>query len=107
MTLDDDGVTLTYTAVIPTRNRAGHLPGALATLLAQTRRPARIVVVDASDEPLAPGETLTRAVAGASVELLVVLVGYWVRSRDQWRRKFRQFMSDGQSYTKQQRSNLA
>ena len=32
MTLDDDGVTLTYTAVIPTRNRAGHLPGAVAKI---------------------------------------------------------------------------
>jgi len=72
MALDDDRVTLSYTAVIPTRNRAGHLPGAVATLLAQTRRPARIVVVDASDEPLTPGETLTRAVAQAGVELVVV-----------------------------------
>jgi hypothetical protein len=38
--------------------------------------------------------------------LLAAAVGYWVRRRDQWTRKFRQFMSDGQSYTKQQRSTL-
>ena len=39
--------------------------------------------------------------------LLTSLVSYWVRKRDQWRRKFRQFMSEGQSYTKQQRSTPA
>jgi hypothetical protein len=39
--------------------------------------------------------------------LLAVLIAYWVRRRDQWKRKFRQFMSDGQSYTKQQRSTPA
>jgi hypothetical protein len=46
-----------------------------------------------------------RGAIGAS--LLTGLVTYWVRRRDQWRRKFRQFMSDGQSYTKQQRSTPA
>ena len=39
--------------------------------------------------------------------LLAFLIAYWVRRRDQWKRKFRQFMSDGQSYTKQQRSTPA
>ncbi|MEP7113229.1 MAG: hypothetical protein ABI862_08190 [Ilumatobacteraceae bacterium] len=39
--------------------------------------------------------------------LLAILVGYWVRRRDQWKRKFRKFMSEGQSYTKQQRSTPA
>ena len=39
--------------------------------------------------------------------LLIFLIGYWVRRRDQWRRKIRQFMSDGQNYTKQQRSTPA
>jgi hypothetical protein len=38
--------------------------------------------------------------------LLALLIAYWVRRRDQWKRKFRQFMSDGQSY-KQQRSTPA
>ncbi len=31
-------------------------------------------------------------------------ITYWVRRRDEWRRKFRQFMSDGRALTKQQRS---
>ena len=46
-----------------------------------------------------------RGAIGAA--LLAILVGYWVRRRDHWRRKFRQFVSDGQTYTKQQRSNPA
>lgn len=36
--------------------------------------------------------------------LLAALVGYWVRVRDRWKRRFRQFISEGQSYGKQQRS---
>ncbi len=48
------------------------------------------------------------AVRGAiGAALLAILVTYWVRQRDQWRRSFRRFMSDGQSYTKQQRSTPA
>jgi predicted PurR-regulated permease PerM len=39
--------------------------------------------------------------------LIVFLVAYWVRRRDDWRRKFRQFMADGQAHTKQQRSTPA
>lgn len=39
--------------------------------------------------------------------LLAFLIAYWVRRRDEWKRKFRQFMSDGQSYSKQQRSTPA
>jgi hypothetical protein len=39
--------------------------------------------------------------------LLTFLVSYWVRRRDAWKRKFRKFMSDGQAYTKQQRSTSA
>jgi hypothetical protein len=47
------------------------------------------------------------AIRGAiGAVLLAAAVGYWVRRRDEWKRKFRQFMSDGQSYTKQQRSTL-
>ncbi len=51
-----------------------------------------------------PTGAALRGAIGAS--LLIFLIGYWVRRRDQWRRKFRQFLSDGQSYTKQ-RSNPA
>ena len=50
------------------------------------------------------GAALRGAIGAA---LLTCLIGYWVRRRDQWKRKFRQFMSDGQSYTKQQRSTPA
>jgi hypothetical protein len=39
--------------------------------------------------------------------LLTILISYWVRRRDAWKRKFRKFMSDGQAYTKQQRSTPA
>ena len=54
--------------------------------------------------------TLHSSVVGGAIRgavgatLLVALITYWVRRRDQWKRKFRQFMSDGKSYTKQQRS---
>jgi len=57
-------------------------------------------------------ERLGTSVTGAAVRgaigaaLLAIAVSYWVRRRDHWKRKFRQFMSDGQSYTKQQRSTL-
>ena len=50
------------------------------------------------------GAALRGAIGAA---LLTCLIGYWVRRRDQWKRKFRQYMSDGQSYTKQQRSTPA
>ncbi|MGZ4673418.1 MAG: hypothetical protein ACXV8K_12215, partial [Ilumatobacteraceae bacterium] len=40
-----------------------------------------------------------RGAIGAS--LLVFLIAVWVRGRDRWKRKFRQFMSEGQSYKKQ------
>ena len=39
--------------------------------------------------------------------LLIIVVGYWVRKRDHWRRKFRQFMSEGKAYNKPQRSTPA
>ncbi len=50
------------------------------------------------------GGALRGAIGGT---LLAILVGYWVRRRDHWRRRFRQFVSDGQTYTKQQRSTPA
>ena len=50
------------------------------------------------------GGAVRGAVGGT---LLAILVGYWVRRRDHWRRRFRQFVSDGQTYTKQQRSTPA
>ena len=58
-------------------------------------------------------EQLGTSATGAAIRgaigalLLAFLVGYWVRRRDQWKKKFRKFMSDGQSYTKTQRSTPA
>ena len=46
-----------------------------------------------------------RGAVGAT--LLIVLVGYWVRRRDYWRRRFRQFVSEGKDYNKPQRSTTA
>jgi hypothetical protein len=46
-----------------------------------------------------------RGAIGAT--LLTLLVGYWVRRRDYWRRKFRQFVSEGKDYNKPQRSTTA
>src|SRR4051794_2562936 len=50
----------------------------------------------------ATGAAIRGAVGAALVAGAVAL---WVRRRDEWKRKFRLFMSDGQSYTKQ-RSTL-
>jgi glycosyltransferase involved in cell wall biosynthesis len=47
-----------YTVVIPTKDRHEILPAAIRSLLAQTDRPRRVVVVDASDDPIRlDGET--------------------------------------------------
>ena len=52
-----------------------------------------------------PAGAALRGALGAS--LLILLIGYWVRRRDQWRRRFRNFMSEGRSYAKQQRNTAA
>jgi hypothetical protein len=52
--------------------------------------------------------TIGAAVRGAIGAMLIVgFTAVWVRRRDAWKRKFRGFMSEGQAYTKQQRSNPA
>jgi glycosyltransferase involved in cell wall biosynthesis len=56
-------------AVIPTRNRAESLLRLLAALAAQERRPDEVLIVDASDEPLAR-DTLARHGRGLSITLL-------------------------------------
>jgi hypothetical protein len=66
------GATLTYTTVIPTKDRACRARAAVEGMLAQTRRPQRIVVVDASEPPLTLGDDLREAVRDAGVELMVV-----------------------------------
>jgi GT2 family glycosyltransferase len=61
-----------YSAVIPTKDRAARAEAAVAGLLSQTRLPARIVVVDASDPPLRLGHELRKAARSAAVELVVL-----------------------------------
>jgi hypothetical protein len=54
--------------------------------------------------------TLHSSVVGGAIRgavgalLLVAFITYWVRKRDQWKRSFRRFLADGQSYKKPQRS---
>jgi hypothetical protein len=87
-------------AGISTAMRVG-LPILVSVLAAATV----LLVRRAEQLGTSPTGAAVRGAIGAV--LLIVLVSYWVRRRDQWRRKFRQFMSDGQSYTKQQRSTPA
>jgi GT2 family glycosyltransferase len=61
-----------YSVVIPTKDRHERARGAAAAVLSQTRPPARVVVVDASEPPLEAGSELERAAAAAGVELAVV-----------------------------------
>ncbi|MEP7202914.1 MAG: hypothetical protein ABI894_09910 [Ilumatobacteraceae bacterium] len=55
------------------------------------------------------GQSTTAAALRGAVGamLLILLIAYWVRRRDQWRRRFRQFMSEGKAYGQQQRSTPA
>jgi GT2 family glycosyltransferase len=61
-----------YSVVIPTKDRHERARAAATALLGQTRLPARVVLVDASERPLEAGHELERAAAAAGVELAVV-----------------------------------
>jgi len=65
-------VTLTYTTVIPTKDRADRVRTAVEEMLAQTRLPERIVVVDASEPALELADQLRDATREAGVELVLV-----------------------------------
>ena len=65
-------MALTYTAVIPTLDRPERARAAIETVLAQSRTPERIVLVDASASPLDPGEELIGAAERASVAIQVI-----------------------------------
>ena len=65
-------MALTYTAVIPTLDRPERARAAVESLLGQTRPPTRIVVVDASERAMEPGDELEAAVEKAGVALHVV-----------------------------------
>jgi hypothetical protein len=58
--------------VIPTKDRPERAETAVAALLSQSRRPARIVLVDASHPPLRPQPQLRESVRKARVELVVL-----------------------------------
>jgi GT2 family glycosyltransferase len=63
---------LLYSAVVPTKDRGRYAEDAVSRLLCQTRLPARIVVVDASEQPLTPAQRLRDAVRAAGVEVEVI-----------------------------------
>lgn len=65
-------MTLSYSVVIPTKDRADRLRGAVMGVVAQGRRPERIVVVDASDPPVELGGEVSDAVQDAGVGLVVI-----------------------------------
>jgi GT2 family glycosyltransferase len=61
-----------YTVVIPTRNRSQRAHAAVEGVLGQTRGPTRIVLVDASDAPIAVADRTRAAVSAAGAELVVL-----------------------------------
>jgi GT2 family glycosyltransferase len=63
---------LTYSAVIPTKDRLQDADAAVAVVLEQSRRPDRVVVVDASGVAYVPSAEVVAETARAGVELLVV-----------------------------------
>jgi hypothetical protein len=63
---------LAYSAVIPPKDRQDYANAAVDVLLAQTRAPQRIVIVDASDPPYEPAATLVAQAARLGVELVLV-----------------------------------
>jgi glycosyltransferase involved in cell wall biosynthesis len=65
-------VPLGYSAVIPTKDRPQAADEAVDVLVAQTRRPKRIVVVDAGRPPFAPSEPVRARAATAGIELVMI-----------------------------------
>ena len=63
---------LTYSAVIPTKDRPEHAAAAVGLLLDQHRRPEEIVVVDASARRYEPSQDLVAQAEHHGVELVVV-----------------------------------
>jgi GT2 family glycosyltransferase len=62
---------LTYSTVIPTKDRPERAAATVAGLLDQARRPERIVVVDASTPPLALPDAVVDQARRAGVEIVV------------------------------------
>jgi glycosyltransferase involved in cell wall biosynthesis len=63
---------LTYSAVIPTKDRPQDAEAAVTDLLEQQRRPERVVVVDASAVSCAPSAAVIARAARSDIELVVV-----------------------------------
>jgi hypothetical protein len=63
---------LAYSAVIPTKDRQEAADAAVEIVLAQTRLPGRIVVVDASARPYQPSDALVAHAARLAVDVVVV-----------------------------------
>lgn len=61
---------LEYDVVVATRNRPEALAVSICTLAGQTRRPARLIVVDASDDPVPAEAAVRRALEGRDVDLV-------------------------------------
>jgi hypothetical protein len=62
---------LTYSTVIPTKDRSQKAHVTVEGMLRQTRPPERIVVVDASEQPLAFSPTLLEDLEAAGIELVL------------------------------------
>jgi GT2 family glycosyltransferase len=63
---------LTYSAVLITKDRPARAERMVEQMVAQTRPPERMIIVDASVAPLALGEQHRLAARNAGIELLVV-----------------------------------
>ena len=63
---------LAYSAVIPTKDRHEHADASVDVLLAQTRVPQRIVVVDASARRYRPADAVVERAAQLHVDLVVI-----------------------------------
>jgi O-antigen/teichoic acid export membrane protein/GT2 family glycosyltransferase len=63
---------LAYSVVIPTKDRPVHAVAAVERVLGQTRRPERVVVVDASTPALDFSDELVDRAAGLDIDLVLV-----------------------------------
>lgn len=62
---------VTYSTVIPTKDRPREAAAAVEDILSQTRLPKQIIVVDASNPPLRLPDSLHRQAEAAGIELVV------------------------------------
>ncbi|MGL4281635.1 MAG: glycosyltransferase family 2 protein, partial [Albidovulum sp.] len=62
-------MSTTYSTIVATRNRPDALALSLPLILAQTRLPEMVLVVDSSDDPRPNAELVAKLAAGAKVPL--------------------------------------